>query len=87
MSVEEGKTFYARFLPLVEGKRLPDRKNILEWLIYDVFASMRECDPKLTDDAIEGAKICVKAMVDPAREECTDMGSLIRQRGKEGGCA
>lgn len=85
--MEEGKAFCARLIPVVEGKRLPDRKYSLEWLSYDVFTSMRECDPKLTDDVVEGAKLCVKAMVDPDRLKCTDMGSLIGHRVKEGGCA
>ena len=48
---------------------------------------MRECDPKLTADVVEGAVLCVKAQVDEARMECTDMGSLLHHRIKEGGCA
>ena len=47
---------------------------------------MRQCDPKLADEVVEGAILCVEAQVDEARLQCTDMGSLLHQRIKEGGC-
>lgn len=87
MSVEEGKAFYAKLIPLAKGARLPDRNDALQWITYDTFASMRECDAGLTDEVIDGAILCLNAQVDPARLKCEDMGSLLRQRVKEGGCA
>ena len=35
MSMEEGKAFYARLIPLAKGTRLPDRSDPLEWIIFD----------------------------------------------------
>ena len=35
MSLEEGKAFYARLIPLAKGKRLPDRSDPLEWITFD----------------------------------------------------
>ena len=86
MSIKEGKAFYAKLIPLAKGMGIPDRNDPVQWLTYDTFTSMRECDPKLTDDLIEGVILCVKAQVDEARLKCTDMGTLLHQRIKEGGC-
>lgn len=53
MSLEEGKALFAKLIPLVKGTRLPDRNDALEWLTYDTFASMRECDDGLTDEMVK----------------------------------
>ena len=86
MSLEEGKAFYAKLIPLAKGARLPDRDDALEWITYDLFASMRDCDAGLTDEVLDGVILCLKAQVDTARTKCEDIGSLLRQRVKEGGC-
>ena len=87
MSVEEGKTFAARLTPLIKDKRLPDKSDPLEWIVYDTFASMRECSSKLTDEVIEGLMEYMGAQLNEARLKETDMGSWLQQRSKEGGAA
>ena len=87
MSVEEGKKLYKRLIPIAMGKKLPDRKDPYEWIIYDVFTSMRACDKELADQVLREAMVCITAQVDTVRHACPDMGTLLRQRIKEGGCA
>lgn len=87
MSVEEGQMFYKRLIPIAMGKKLPNRSDPYEWITYDVFTNMRACDKELADEVLQGAMLCLTAQVDSKRFECDDMGSLLRQRIKEGGCA
>lgn len=87
MSLEEGQTFYKRLIPIAMGKKLPNRSDSYEWITYDVFTSMRACDKELADEVLQQALVCITAQVDSKRLACPDMGSLLRQRIKEGGCA
>ena len=86
MSLEEGKQLYKSLIPIAMGKKLPNRGNPYEWITYDVFTSMRACDKELADEVLREALGCITAQVDSERLACSDMGSLLRQRIKEGGC-
>lgn len=85
MSLSDGKAFYHRLVQLAKGKELPDRANPYEWITYDTFAGMRAVDEYLTNAVLQDAILCVEAQVDEARNSCTSMGDLLRQRYKEGG--
>ena len=85
MSFEDGKRFYQRLILLAKGKFLPDRENAYEWITYDTFASMRADDEALTEIVLREAMLCVNAQVDEARNHVVGMGSLLKQRYKEGG--
>ena len=87
MDLEEGKQFYKGLIPIAMGKKLPNRSDPYEWITYDVFTSMRACDKELADQVLLEALVCINAQVDSVRLGCPDMGSLLRQRIKEGGCA
>lgn len=86
MSLEEGKKLYKRLIPIAMGKKLPNRSDPYEWITYDVWTSMRACDKELADHVLREALVCITAQVDSVRFACPDMGSLLRQRIKEGGC-
>jgi quinol monooxygenase YgiN len=85
MSLEEGKAFYYRLINLAKGKALPNREDPYEWITYDTFAAMRAVDEHLTKDVLQDAILCVEAQVDEARNQCVSMGTLLKQRYKEGG--
>ncbi len=85
MTVEEGKKFYRRLIPIAMGKTLPNRDDPYEVITYDTWASMRACDPALTDVVLQQALVCITAQVDEARLKCKDMGALLRHRTKEAG--
>ena len=87
MSLEEGKAMYKKLIPIAMGNKLPNRSDPYEWITYDVFTSMRACDKELADQVLREALVCVTAQTDSGRHACPDMGSLLRQRIKEGGCA
>ena len=87
MSLEEGKQFYKKLIPIAMGKKLPNRSDPFEWITYDTMTSMRACDKELADQVLREALVCITAQVDSVRFSCPDMGSLFRQRIKEGGCA
>ena len=86
MSLEEGKAFYKKLVPIAMGTKLPDRNDPYEWITYDTWTSMRACDKELADGVLKGALDCITAQVDSKRLACPDMGSLVRQRIAEGGC-
>ena len=85
MSIEDGKRFYRRLIPIAMGQQQPNRKDPYELITYDTWASMRACDPALTAMVLQQALVCITAQVDEARTKCKDMGSLLRHRTKEAG--
>ena len=87
MDMTEGKEFYQRLIPIAKGKELPNRADPLEWITYDVFASMRGCDETLTKDVLDMLILCITSQVDEERLNCTSLGALLKQRVKEGGAA
>ena len=87
MSLHEGKIFYKKLIPIAKGANFPDRSDPFEWITYDVWMAMRACDKELAEQVLEEALVCIKAQVDVERLACPNMGSLLRQRVKEGGCA
>ena len=87
MDLEEGKMLYKKLIPIAMGKKLPNRSDPYEWITYDVFTSMRACDEELADQVFRGALVCITGQVDSGRLTCSDMGSLLRQRTREAGCA
>jgi hypothetical protein len=87
MSISEGKALYRKLIPMAMGTAQPDRTQPFEWITYDIFASMRACDEERTKDVFQKALLCITAQVDEARLSCADMGSLLRHREKEAGCA
>jgi len=85
--MEEGKQLYRNLILLAMGVKKPDRDNAYEWITYDIFASMRACDKKLTDQMLRQALVCITAQVGDVRLNCTKQDQVIAQRIKEGGCA
>lgn len=87
MDLEEGKMFCKKLIPIAMGEKLPNRSEPYEWITYDVFTSMRACDKELADQVFQGALVSITGQVDSGRLTCSDMGSLLRQRTREAGCA
>ena len=87
MSLEEGKKLYKRLILIAMGEELPNRSDPYEWITYDVWASIRARDKELADPLLQEVMVALTAQVDTVRLACPDMGSLLRQRIKEGTCA
>lgn len=85
MSVSDGKKFYRKLIPIAMGQTLPNRSDPYEVITHDIWASMRACDPALTNAVLQQALVCITAQVDEARSSCKDMGALLRHRTKEAG--
>lgn len=86
MDLAQGKEFYTKLVYLAYGKILPDRENPMEWITYDICASMRAQDEVLAKDVIDMIQKCFRAQVDMARLNCDSLGDLLKQRCQEGGC-
>ena len=50
--MEEGKHFYKRLIPIAMGNKQPNRKDPIEWITYDIWASMRACNKDLEDEVL-----------------------------------
>lgn len=47
MSLEEGEAYNEKLIPISKGEVLPDRSKPVEYILYDIWQSMREKDHEL----------------------------------------
>ncbi|KAH8664711.1 Aristolochene synthase in complex with 12,13 Difluorofarnesyl diphosphate [Xylariales sp. PMI_506] len=72
MSFEEGAAYNERLMPLARGTALPDRSIPVEYIMYDLWESMRQQDLEMANDILEPTFEFMRAQTDKTR--ATDMG-------------
>lgn len=55
MSFEEGSLYYDKLIAICRGDSLPDRSVPAEYIMYDLWGSMRKENKELADDMLEPA--------------------------------
>jgi hypothetical protein len=87
MSFEEGSAYNERLIPIARGEVLPDRNVPVEWIMYDLWESMRAHDRPLADDILEPTFTFMRAQTDKTRLSITGMGPYLVYREKDVGKA
>lgn len=87
MSLEDGSAYNEKLIPIARGDVLPDRNVPVEWIMYDLWESMRAHDKILADGVLEPTFTFMRAQTDKARLSIRGMGPYLVYREKDVGKA
>jgi aristolochene synthase len=87
MSFDDGKKYNDHLMPIMRGDVQPDRSIPVEWMMYDLWDSMRAKDPTLADEILEPTFTFMRAQTDKTRLEIKGMGPYLEYREKDVGKA
>lgn len=87
MSLEDGKAYNERLMPIARGEVAPDPKVPVEYITYDLWEAMRAHDRPMADDIIEPVFTFMRAQTDPARLNDQDLGAYLEYREADVGKA
>lgn len=87
MSLDEGSVYNERLIVLSRGDVLPDRSIPAEYIIYDLWESMRAKDLVMANQTLEPVFVFMRAQTDRARLKPMDMGGYLEYREKDVGKA
>ncbi|KFA81813.1 hypothetical protein S40288_09724 [Stachybotrys chartarum IBT 40288] len=87
MSFADGEAYNNRLIPISRGDVLPDRTKPEEFILYDLWESMRACDKELADEVLEPTFVFMRAQTDRARLTIQELGHYLEYREKDVGKA
>jgi aristolochene synthase len=87
MSLEQGKSYNAKLMPVMRGEELPDRSVPVEYVMYDLWESMRAHDRGMADNILEPVFVFMQAQTDRIRLETMGLGEYLEYREREVGKA
>ncbi|POS78599.1 aristolochene synthase [Diaporthe helianthi] len=87
MSLDDGSAYNERLILLSRGTTSPDRSIPVEWITYDLWNEMRDCDKELADEILEPVFTFMRAQTDKSRLEITELGEYFKYRERDVGKA
>lgn len=87
MSLDQGRAYNDRLMPLFRGSVLPDRSVPAEHIGYDIWESMREHDRDMADEILEPVFTLMRAQTDPTRLTKLELGQYLKYREADVGNA
>ncbi|KAI1267664.1 Aristolochene synthase [Xylariaceae sp. FL1019] len=87
MSFADGEAYNNRLIPISRGDVLPDRSKPEEFILYDLWESMRAHDKELADEVLEPTFVFMRAQTDRARLTIHELGHYLDYREKDVGKA
>lgn len=87
MSFADGEAYNNRLIPISRGEVLPDRTKPEEFILYDLWESMRAHDKELADEVLEPTFTFMRAQTDRARLTISELGHYLEYREKDVGKA
>ncbi|KAI1156829.1 Aristolochene synthase [Nemania diffusa] len=87
MSFAEGEAYNNKLIPISRGDVLPDRTKPEEFILYDLWESMRAHDKELADEVLEPTFVFMRAQTDRARLTIQELGHYLEYREKDVGKA
>lgn len=87
MSIDDGIVYNDKLMRLARGDELPDRSVPVEYMMYDIWASMRAHDEELADEVLEPAFVFMRAQVDKQRLQPMDLQTYFQYREQDVGKA
>ncbi len=87
MSFDEGSAYNEKLIPISRGEVLPDRTVPVEYIMYDLWESMRAHDRALADEVLEPVFLFMRAQTDRTRASPLSLGKYFEYREKDVGKA
>ncbi|KAI0490081.1 Aristolochene synthase [Xylaria cf. heliscus] len=85
MSFDEGLKYNENLISISRGYIWPNRAIPEEWILYDIWESMRAHDKELTEDLIESVVIYLRATTDKIRLDIEGIGPYLKFRERDVG--
>lgn len=87
MSLEDGKAYNDKLMPIARGDALPDQEAPVELIMYDLWESMRAHDREMADDILEPVFTFMRAQTDESRLKKMGLGEYLQYREADVGKA
>lgn len=87
MTLDDGVVYNEKLMRLSRGDQLPDRSVPVEYMMYDIWESMRAHDRELADEVLEPAFVFMRAQVDKQRLKTMDLRTYFEYREQDVGKA
>lgn len=87
MSFDEGSAYNEKLILISQGDALPDRSIPAEYILHDLWESMRNHDKELADEIVEPVCVFMRAQTDKARAHPMGLGEYFKYREKDVGRA
>ncbi|KAI0113591.1 Aristolochene synthase in complex with 12,13 Difluorofarnesyl diphosphate [Nemania sp. FL0031] len=87
MSLKEGEQYNQRLMDLSRGDVTPDRSIAAEFIIYDLWNSMRLHDSAMANDILEPVFVFMRAQTDSTRLKPMNLGEYLEYRERDVGKA
>lgn len=87
MSLHEGEKYNLRLMDLSRGDVQPNRSIAAEFIIFDLWESMREHDLAMANDVLEPVFVFMRAQTDSARLRKMNLGEYLEYRERDVGKA
>lgn len=85
MSLAEGEAYNNNLMPIARGDVLPDRQVPVEYIMYDLWESMRAHDRKMANEVLEPVFTFMRAQTDPTRLREMDLKEYFDYRERDVG--
>ncbi|KAL4916492.1 Aristolochene synthase [Aspergillus aurantiobrunneus] len=87
MSLEDGEAYNEALMPISRGDVLPDRSVPVEYIMYDLWESMRAHDRPMADEILEPVFLFMRAQTDRTRVRPMGLGAYLEYRERDVGKA
>ncbi|KAF1993247.1 Aristolochene synthase in complex with 12,13 Difluorofarnesyl diphosphate [Amniculicola lignicola CBS 123094] len=87
MSFDEGSAYNEHLIPISRGDVLPNRSIPVEYILYDLWESMRAHDRELADEILEPVFLFMRAQTDKTRVGMKTLGNYLLYRERDVGKA
>ncbi|TRX98015.1 hypothetical protein FHL15_001225 [Xylaria flabelliformis] len=87
MSLKEGEQYNQRLMDLSRGDATPDRSIAVEFIIYDLWQSMRSHDSTMANEILEPVFVFMRAQTDSTRMKPMNLGEYFEYRERDVGKA
>lgn len=85
MSLADGEAYNNKLMPIARGDVLPDRSVPVEYMMYDLWESMRAHDLELANEILEPVFTFMRAQTDSTRLRKMDLKEYLDYREKDVG--
>ena len=87
MSLDDGILYNDKLMRLARGDELPNPSIPVEYMMYDIWKSMRDHDKELANEVLEPAFVFMRAQVDKQRLKPMDLQTYFEYREQDVGKA
>ncbi|KAI0179446.1 Aristolochene synthase from penicillium Roqueforti [Hypoxylon sp. FL1284] len=85
LSLADGAAYNEHLMPLCKGEAQPNKNIPVEWMMYQIWEEMRQCNRELADQVLEPVFTFMRAQTSSERLHIKDLGPYLRYRQSDVG--